>query len=72
MVARNDIQPLDLRTEWERALGHPLTPTEYEEIKDNLRAFFSLLHEWDQKKREREGSVPDHSPEQKQPGGDSL
>jgi len=37
----------DLLTEWERALGHPLTPTEFEELKENLFGFFNLLHEWD-------------------------
>jgi hypothetical protein len=36
----------DLHSEWEQALGHPLTPTEFEELKENLLAFFTLLHEW--------------------------
>jgi len=36
----------DLHSEWEEALGHPLTPTEFEELKENLSAFFNLLHDW--------------------------
>jgi len=36
----------NLRAEWEAALGHKLTLTEFEELTDNLRFFFDLLHSW--------------------------
>jgi hypothetical protein len=43
----HDIPEDDLHSAWEAALGHPLTPTEFEELKENLYGFFNLLHEWD-------------------------
>ena len=43
-------QEPDLHTEWEQALGQSFTPTEFDEIKTNLRDFFELLHSWHIKK----------------------
>ena len=41
----------DLMSEWENVLGYKLTPTEFEEIKGNLQAFFELLFSWKRKKQ---------------------
>jgi len=46
----------ELHTEWEEALGHPLTPTEFDELQDNLRAFFDLLHSWDTTARQSDSN----------------
>ena len=46
MAVKYDIGSDNLHSEWEQALGHPLTPTEFEELKENLLAFFTLLHDW--------------------------
>ena len=37
----------DLQSEWEEALGYPVSQADYEEIRDNLTAFFNLLTDWD-------------------------
>ena len=46
-VCAPDEDDRSLHSEWEELLGHPLTDDEFEEIQDNLAAFFGLLHEWD-------------------------
>ena len=50
MLEREDTTLTDLHSEWEEALGQHLTLTEFDEIRDNLRAFFDLLHSWDSAK----------------------
>jgi hypothetical protein len=42
-----DQNPESLRAEWEAVYGHPLTESEFQEVVDNVSAFFRLLHEWD-------------------------
>jgi len=55
----------DLRSEWEDVLGHKLTSTEFEELKENLLAFFTLLHDW---QREDEESSQDRNGSNCEPG----
>ena len=47
MIKREDIEATDLRSRWEEVAGHPLSDSDYEEIRDNLSAFFKLLAKWD-------------------------
>ena len=37
----------EIQTEWQEALGHPLTQDEFQEVLDDLSAFFRLLWTWD-------------------------
>ena len=46
MASNEDIVPSNLHSEWEEVIGHPLSDTEYQEIRDNLSAVFKLLAEW--------------------------
>ena len=47
MVATDEKELRILRSEWEAVYGHPLTEDEFQELEDNLAAFFGLLYEWE-------------------------
>lgn len=47
MIKREEIESPDLRSQWEELAGCPLSDSDYEEIRDNLSAFFKLLVKWD-------------------------
>jgi len=55
MAAIDPANPKALRAEWEDLLGHPVSQADYEEIRDNLCAFFTLVNNWhlcDEKNRD--------------------
>lgn len=47
MTGNEDIIHSELHSRWEEVAGYPLSDSDYEEIRDNLSAFFKLLAKWD-------------------------
>lgn len=48
-------KPMDRQlqiNEWSRLYGRQITEKEYREVCDNLKCFFEILHEWDNRREE--------------------